>query len=460
MIRAACSLLCHLCICLLTPLTSPVTAWATDHYRLGRTSWDEGDFRSAYTHLLEFRQSLYGRMAHVDYMLGTSGCRLEELRSWGGDMLDWMLYRYALTGQARTLVKDELALCRAETEITELNRPDMNMTLASLLIGASARASGKTYYWLGRDESFNAYPAYRTENLPEETFTARLTATDNPELAASKTRELAPGFTVIPYSRFILASQSGHSRQTLDKMALYLDRYLDFLTRDYGIALPATFVTVYMVPSSHDLGKLAASLHGLKISRATFGYSFKDDMSVLVAIPNDFLIGTIMHEFFHLAVRSHFGDIPQWLDEGMAGLYEVARFDGDMVLGIPNWRGRVLRELMEKDPAIRPTVQQMISSSWFAFEQYELAELLKDEPYEESPPAEQMAAMLATARYFTFYLQEQGKLQPIYQEIQQLTPGTGDTDPASASIAILEEWLDKPIAQIDKDFIDWFAGVE
>ena len=68
--------------------------------------------------------------------------------------------------------------------------------------------------------------------------------------------------------------------------------------------------------------------------------------------------------------------------------------------------------------------------------------------------------MLATARYFTFYLQEQGKLQPIYQEIQQLTPGTGDTDPASASIAIIEQWLDKPIAQIDTDFIDWFAGVD
>lgn len=435
-------------------------AKAIDHYQAGRSSWDNGHYRDAYEHLATFRQGPYGRQANVDYMLGTSGCRLDDLHDWGGDMLEWMLHRYALSEQARTLVYDELTLCR-QTEMTdELHAPESNMIFASLLIGASARASGKTFYWVGKDASFNAYPAYRVKEIPEAELRGRLTSLSEPEKAVELTEELAPGFTVTPYQRFILASNSGHSPQLLDKMALYLERYLEFLNNEYDVSLPDSFVTVYMVPSSYDLAKLAEKLHGLKIGRATFGYSFRDDMSVLVAIPADFLIGTIMHEFFHLATRSHFGDIPQWLDEGVASLYEVSKFEGDKVLGIPNWRGRVLRELMAGDPAVRPTIRQMVTSSWFAFEQYEMAKELQEEHYGESPPARQMAAMLATARYFTLYLQETDKLTPIYRDLRQLTPGNGTMPPAEESIRVIEHHLGIPIQQVDDDFMQWFATTE
>jgi hypothetical protein len=211
-----------------------------------------------------------------------------------------------------------------------------------------------------------------------------------------------------------------------------------------------------MVPTSDDLIKHAERLHGLRVSRVTFGYSFRDDMSVIVAIPNEFLIGTIMHEFFHLAVRSNFGDIPQWLDEGMAGLYEVSKFQGEEVLGIPNWRGKVLASLMHR----RPTVKQLVVSDWFAFEQVELARQLQNDQYNDSPPAEQMAAMLATARYFTFYLQEKGKLKSVFQDLQKLTPGSGSEKPAQESIKIIEDCLGKKIDLVDVEFQEWFRRVE
>jgi len=440
-------------------IITALPAVGEDDYQLGQEYWNQGSYREAYTHLMRYREGLYGRIAHVDYMLGTSGCRLEDLRGWGCEVLEWMLYRYALSEQARDLVKKELTLCRSAGPVPGNISPESLKVIASL-IGASARASGKTYYWLGRDDIFNSYPAYRVREIPKQEMAARLIPLGSRDRALSATQARVTGFKVVPYDRFVLATRSGHSMETLNKMALYLERYLTFLEREYGITLPATYVTVYMVPTSDDLVKVAQQLHGIKVSRATFGYSFRDDMSVIAAIPKEFLVGTIMHEFFHLAVRSHFGDVPQWLDEGMAGLYEVSKFEGDTVMGLPNWRGKVLSELMKRQPGIRPSIRQLITSDWFAFEQYEYVKALQRETEGESPPAEQMAAMLATARYFTLYLQHSGKLKPVYQDLQKLTPGGRAKDPATESIAMIEGHLGRPIDRIDSDFLVWFKQVE
>jgi hypothetical protein len=432
----------------------PLSLDAADDFAVGQQCWNEGQYRDAYTHLWRYRQTPYGRSAYVDYMLGTSGCRLDDLRKWGCDVLEWMLNRYALSEQGRSAVRNELALCRSTSPPGAIS-PGVATMIASI-IGASARSSAKSYYWIGKDEQFNSYPAYRVREISKQELETRLIPLEARDRALHETIQRAPGFEVVVYERFVLASRSGHSRETMNRMAKYLEQYLRFLERQYGVSLPKTFVTVYMVPTSDDLIKHAERLHGLRVSRVTFGYSFRDDMSVIVAIPNEFLIGTIMHEFFHLAVRSNFGDIPQWLDEGMAGLYEVSKFQGEEVLGIPNWRGKVLASLMHR----RPTVKQLVVSDWFAFEQVELAKQLQNDQYNDSPPAEQMAAMLATARYFTFYLQEKGKLKSVFQDLQKLTPGSGSEKPAQESIKIIEDCLGKKIDLVDVEFQEWFRRVE
>lgn len=54
----------------------------------------------------------------------------------------------------------------------------------------------------------------------------------------------------------------------------------------------------------------------------------------------------------------------------------------------------------------RPTVRQLVVSDWFAFEQVEYARDLQKDTEWETPSAEQMAVMFATACYLTFYLHE------------------------------------------------------
>ena len=450
-----------LCVVVLSVLqmTIPPRALCEDDYYEGSEAWNQGRYGDAYTHLLRYRDTMYGRMANVDYMIGTSACRIEELREYGCKVLEWMLNRYALSDQARWLITHDIDRYRDAHPAPEAMTPESVKLMASL-VGASARASGKMYFWVGKDDGYNSYPAYHLRDIPPVELRARLIPLGFSDSVVKATKARVKGFTVKAYEHFVFATKSGHADSTLEKMAEHLERYLRFLKNEYGITLPPNYATIYMVPTSEELFKLANTLHGLQVSRSTFGYSYRDDMSVLVMISKDFLIGTIMHELFHLTVRSTFGDIPQWMDEGMAGLYEVAKFRGDTVSGMRNWRGQVLIRLMQMDPHIRHSVHQVLTSNWFAFEQYESNAAHIGKIDEESPTASRMAAMLATARYFTFYLQEKGCLHDIYWDLQKLKPGEQALRPDEATVAIVEKHLGQNIAEIDNSFVAWFNKTE
>jgi len=424
-------------------------------YDTGKQLWQQAQYQQAYQVLWPYRETTpYGRTAQVDYMLGTSGCRMSDgMRVWGGNVLDWMLHRYPLPEPSRRIVQNQLTECRSEREMLAVNVA----TVAAIegMIGSTARASGKMFYFQGRDEAVNSYQARRVRDIPREVFQARLLGLAQADEVVQATRSRVPTFDVQVFGRFVFATRTGDKVETLKKTAVYLERYLDFLAREYAIALPNHFITLYLVKNTDELSRLAEQLHGLKVGRATFGYSFRDDMSLLAAVPGGFGPGTLMHELFHLTVRSQFGDVPQWLDEGLASLYEVAAFDGDQVKGIANWRGPVLRKLESQ----RPSLRQLIARDWFAFEQPELTHSLAQDDFldMDRPPAAAMAASLATARYFVLYLQELGKLQAIYRRLRELQPSAQpDQNVSATTITLIENELGMDIDRADAAFIRWF----
>ena len=81
-------------------------------YETGREAWIERNYQKAHDDLLEFRRKPYGRRPAVDFMLGTSACRISDRRPWGHNVLDWMLYTYALAFESRQVVFRERDLCR------------------------------------------------------------------------------------------------------------------------------------------------------------------------------------------------------------------------------------------------------------------------------------------------------------------------------------------------------------
>lgn len=452
-----------------TLLLFGTTVAQADDYEVGLTCWRTQDYRGAYEALWRFRETPNGRNAQVDYMLGTSGCRLDGLRTWGGDVLEWMLRRYPLPEDCRATVSDALQNCRATS--AHLDSPPISIEKLAEVIGASASARGKTYYRVGKNEPFNNFAAVRVRQLDPKEFRKRLYPLGNPQPAIEATRARVSGYRVEADGRFVLADNTAKTSDNLLRMSRFLEGYLAFLEREYGVTTPASFVTVYLVSTPEEIAKQALRLHGLKLGRATMGYSFRDDMSILavVAPGPGFTVGTVQHELFHLTVRSRFGDIPQWLDEGIASLYEVSKCEPDTSIspkplggsaavrcvGLPNWRGQVLWELRD----LRPSIEKMITSDWYAFEQPDHASpsaFMVDS--EEGPPsARQMAAALATARYFALYLQDNGALKPLYERLQAQRPG--EVPKRNARVAALEavdNVLGKPLDEIDTEFINWF----
>src|SRR5258706_13278907 len=130
-------------------------------------------------------------------------------------------------------------------------------------------------------------------------------------------------------------------------------------------------------------------------------------MSIL-ALESTTRVGTLLHEVFHIIVHGSYGSIPQWLDEGMASLYETATAVPGYYFGEPNWRSEVFRELRYGLGNIG--LADVITSAWFA-----------DEPNATHPPGErayspdEQAYMLAYARLFSLYLQEKKQLSPVFE---------------------------------------------
>ena len=120
---------------------------------------------------------------------------------------------------------------------------------------------------------------------------------------------------------------------------------------------------IELVRDGWEVKQLAERRHGLDVSSATIGYAFVEDASIVAAVPTT-AAGTVLHELFHLLVRSNFGDVPQWLDEGIAGLYEVSGRRGDVYFGLENWRRKVLETTWD----VRPDLAELIRAEWFLFD--------------------------------------------------------------------------------------------
>lgn len=419
---------------------------ADTNYTTGKQHWLAAAYPLAYPPLYSYRGGPYGRTAEVDYMLGTSACRMDGRQSWGARVLNYILYSYALTEKSRQQVLVERDLCRSGGALAALT-PESRNGLDDLIgTSATATARGKMFYF-AEDESIAAYPAKRKREMTRAELEARLVPVGEAERIAAVLRPLAPkGARVRTVGRFAFVTGAGQTDAELNEIAAQLERYVTFLTAEYELAVPADYLTIYLAPSIDAVREIAERVHGLDVSPSTLGYTFQDDFSAAVFTVGP-QTGTLRHELFHLLVRSSFGDIPQWLDEGIAGLYEVSKADADRFVGLPNWRGRVLRELWGQ----RPKLNEVITSPWFGFDSTDGRSGLEGD-------TARIALNLATARYFALFLQERKKLRPLYQAFKSRDPGAAD-DPASAAVALVESQLG-PLDDLDRDFSAWFQKLE
>ncbi len=444
-------------LALLAGLAAPARAQAP--YDAALEAWRVGDYRTARETMLDVRRSPYGRRPPVDYVLGTSGCRLPEWRQWGGNVLDWMLYAYALTHDSRLTVASERDKCRLPAGSSQGAAGFASITAIVEERAAGMTGFGKTFYWANQDQQpVASFPIRRMRDIDRAEFLARLVPLGQPKAALAIAAALAPGSSASVEGRVMIVSRSGHTPADLRNIGQTLDRYLGFLETVYGVTLPDSYITVYLVENFTEVQETADSLHGLGVSPATVGYAFVDDLSVVGAVTGT-AVGTVLHELFHLVVRAGFGDIPQWLDEGMAALYEVSGRTGDRYFGLDNWRNQVLDELWY----LRPTVDELIRSEWFLFDDPLQAQAVEEgtdyiESYQDAEAGQRQAAMMAMARYFLLYLEQRGELVPVYAAVRDQGFAKADGNARDHVVALVEATLGRGTATLDAEFVDWFRS--
>jgi hypothetical protein len=378
-------------------------------------------------------------------MIGTSACRLDCCRAWGGRLLGTLAESYPLTIESRLLIDGERNLCEQAASLPPPVADGPDKLRRMIAAGVSGRA--KVFSTPDASVGVTTYPARRVREISDAELQRRLVPRSDPTRAAATVTTVAGTSNVRAYQRFVVASQSGHSRQQLDEIAARLEKFLAFLSERYGMALPDQFVTIHLVPTPDSLRQTAVRLHGLDVTPGTIGYAFQEDLSI-VAYVTGTAVGTVLHELVHLSVRGTFGDIPQWLDEGIAGLYEVSTIYDDGVYGEPNWRGDVLKALWHR----RPRIRALIATPWFPFD---VPEMRNRNPNIESPQSEDLVAFMATARYFCLFLERKGYLTAVYRAVRDRDI-TVPQAPSEAAKLALEKAFGATLAQIDAEFAAWF----
>jgi hypothetical protein len=421
-------------VLLLASLITSLKIYAEHDLNSLQTLWEERKYKEVAAKLIEYRKGPFGENALVDYMIATSLCQIPDLRQDGNKYFRWILSHYSLDKRSRELVIREMSECPHK------DRPYKIVFVTQRSGGGAAGTKGKIYHWLDKENApLTSDPVEVLRYIPQEEFRKRLSWTLDRENSPRQFEKMVGiGFNVKLSNKFVVISPKNYDQDELKDIEIELEKYLHFYTSQYNIPNQPYLLTSYVVPSG-GVRDLAERIHGIKVSEATIGYSFQDDLSI---IGNN--SGTLAHELFHLMVRINFGDIPPWMEEGMAALYEVSDIVGGSIVGLPNWRGKVLRRFW----GLRPSIRDLVRMDWRSFDN-------EENDYE----AKRQATNHAMARYFMLFLQNKQKLGAVYSSFRDRKVEDMQIDPGTDAVNMLESILKISLSELDKYFTQWFNNL-
>jgi hypothetical protein len=407
-----------------------------------RQLWMQKNFSEAFDGALLVRNQYFGRTIEIDYIIGTSACRLGRTRV-GLAYLTSALSAAGKSPAAVRSISTAIGDCGPVLQTEDLLIASLAQVMNPVQVGA--QGSFKTYWAMPDSAVINSLLPEQIVPIKAEVLAARRRPIGDSTEAVKTALELA-GSNVIAraYGKYILVGQSEKVRK---EVAELLQTYERFFNKSFGLDLPNYYVTVYLL-SAEKLPLFAASAHGLKLPSRAIGYSHQDDLSIASVhnLPNN---GSLCHELFHLMARSSFGDIPGWLDEGMASVYEESKVETDgSITGLHNWRLQVLYPSRQNLPSIAKILGQS-----------------RAEFYTANP--EKAALNESLARYFLLFLQRNDLLSEVFNAFRESTPENFPViDPANALKALqihaedlLVKSTGRPVAKLDDEFHGWLDSL-
>jgi len=394
----------------------------------------EEDGRRYFNEFLQDLRTTPGAATNVpiELTLGALGCALPESREMG---------RKALERAKRAKDKKEVDLAvRLQASCDGSNVADLpeNTGLDTLLASVNNEAPEVSGSLKGGDPWLHPVANVAIAHISPSDIAKRLEDTQNPATALAPTLTRFGGGTAGTVTKdFIVATDFGGQPRAVG-IARCLERYRADLGREFDMVLPDHLITVYTTAWQDKVRMDAGRLHGLPLPSGTMAYSVYADLS-MVGVASPEKCGSLGHELTHLMIRGNFGDAPAWLEEGLASAVALSIPENNHLSFRPGWRDRVLRSSQD----MHLTVPQLLDFTWADFSPTDTAGL---------PRA---AAIQALASVFVRYLAAKNKLHEVYFAVRKQNL-LADIDHYRTPQQIVEEQLGKSLADVDKDFTDWF----
>ena len=231
--------------------------------------WRVGYYEDALPLLLDYRTT--DRSALVDYMIGTSYCRISRKRE-GLNYLYWALQHYELTQEKQDIINYEIQQCSLITVIVP------SRTFPEGPAGTSGPGKG------GVPVPFPVpieTQSFEDREISREELISRLfLPSQRGEAIESVKARLDSLYKVTSTPSFVLASPN-HTDSDLRIIGNRLEQILNFLTTEYRLKKPQHFITVYLTPNFSLMSDLGKKLHGISTSNSQIGYSFDEDFSMV-----------------------------------------------------------------------------------------------------------------------------------------------------------------------------------
>lgn len=414
--------------------------------------FEEQNYVQAYQEAMQIRKSkAYGKNYFIDYIIGKSLCQTGNFPQ-AQKCFNYLLSAYPLNKELKSKLNDEAQHCNNNSEEQDI---DVVLALLNTLISSknnipTAVSRGKMGWVLKCNETQttgenNGGDFELAIKMTPEEFSARLFEMDRKKEAINfYSTLLGNSYRADTSGRFIIITEKAMTIKNAEIAATAnkLEKAYGFYTSYYGVRRPDKLITVYLMGSKPALDNVALLTHRLKLPVVNIGYSCLSDLSIL-GNSDAKSVGTLYHELFHLIIRTDIGDIPAWLDEGIAALYETSFWQNDTLKGqINNWRTEVLSAYL-RTTSIKP-LKFLIGENWSGF----TVNSYKD--------ACETAVNYALAKHFAIFMQEHNWLQPVVTAFRDRKNVFTDTSYVNkSSIEILENSIGLKIDSIQKIFDKW-----
>lgn len=329
---------------------------------------NQGKYDVVYDSIQRFRNKVsYGKSPTLDFLEAKCLCLNGTCQN-AYSLFAKIFQCYHLSDKDKEFLVGEIATCQTpSTQVTSLT-PQTVVVIPSQSLTFSAGLHGK----MGM-----VYKCTDTSQFidmsglpPEEVMIGRIFDKGQRKEARKYWSSLLGNAYRIDTSsgRWIIIMPNEAGGGSVPEAIRAIQRTADFYSSYYDLSVPDKLITIFMMPDVAALQTAAKKVHNISLSPSSLGYSNPYDLC-LMGISDIQHIGTINHELFHLMIKSDVGDMPAWLDEGLACLYATAYWQGDVLKGGNTWRTDVLKNAVSSysSDLQLPTVKLLSSFTWDDF---------------------------------------------------------------------------------------------